>query len=91
MLVEWISSSREDHLSLPEQPSASQPDPEWVAILAELEAGAAVKIPFADENERRRMALKLSRWTARLGFEVDIRYGDDYLSAVRSNDPAGAR
>ena len=94
MPLDWQSTAKEDHESLDKRADAKR-DPEWDALMAELERGSgAVRIPFADDKERGTLARSVGRRAAHRGFPVDIRYGEGFLSvrkAAEEREPAKRR
>ncbi len=94
MPLNWQSTAKEDHESLDKRNDGKM-DPEWDALMAELEHGSgAVRIPFADDKERGTLARSVGRRAAHRGFPVDIRYGEGFLSVrkdAEEREPAKRR
>jgi hypothetical protein len=79
----WERADRSEFDRLPPRTQQKPPDPEWEELIAELEAGHDVRLPFADEKEMRGLRLSLGRRAARRGFKVELRYGNGFLVARR--------
>ncbi|MFN8594147.1 MAG: hypothetical protein U0031_22045 [Thermomicrobiales bacterium] len=88
MPVSWRPSTPEEHEALPKKATTAK-DPEWEAIMQELERGNTVIIEYHDQKERGSLARAIGRRAANHGFRVDIRKGSDYLS-VRMIESNGA-
>ncbi len=89
MPVTWKPSSIEAHEALHKK-TAGVRDPEWEALLDELERGGAVTIACADEKACTTLARSLGRRTAHRGYKADLRRGDGFVSVMRGG-PAPAR
>ena len=79
----WERVDRSEFDRLPPRTQQKPADPEWEDILADLEAGEAVRFRYADEKEMRGLRLSIGRRANRRGFKVELRYGDGYLIAQR--------
>jgi hypothetical protein len=90
MPVTWKPSTIEAHEALRKKTTGIK-DPEWEALIDELERGNAVTIECQDEKACTTMARSVGRRTAHRGFKSDIRRGESYLSVRRSEEASPAR
>jgi hypothetical protein len=72
--------------ALPENRPAPKPDDFWVPILEALSDRKIVKLPFADEKEKRGRRVSIGRRAKKAGFPVELRYGDDFIAVRRANE-----
>src|SRR5690242_6423603 len=88
MPVQWEEITEQDFAKLPE-PTKPGPkvDHEWEELISRLDQGQVVRLPFWDEKGRRGTRLSLGRRAARRGFKVEIRYGDGFIAARKSDEP----
>ncbi len=87
MAVEFLSNDVFE--ALPENKPAPKTDEFWDPIIDVLGERKIVKIPFADEKEKRGRRLSTGRRSKKVGFPVELRYGDDFIAVRRANN-AGA-
>ena len=84
MPLNWQTATREAHEAL-EKRKYTKRDPEWEDLMNELQYGAGVvRINVADEKERGTLARSVGRRAAHRDFQVDIRYGDGFLSVTKA-------
>jgi hypothetical protein len=88
MPVSWKPSTSEEHEALPTKHHRKH-DPEWDALLDELDKGNTVIVEYQDDKEHNMLARSLGRRAALRGFKVDLRNGDGYIS-VRKADAASS-
>lgn len=85
----WKPSSIEAHEALAKKTTGVK-DPEWEALVDELEQGGVVTIDCADEKTCTTVARSVGRRTAHRGFKADIRRGAGFVSVMQGG-PAPAR
>ncbi len=90
MPVTWRPSSIEAHESLQKKNTGFK-DPEWEALIDELERGSAVTIDCQDEKACNTLARSVGRRTAHRGFKADIRRGNGYLSVHQDEVATAAK
>ena len=88
MAVQWEELDAAAFDALPQPAKPPKGDDEWEELIAALERGKAVKLPYGDEKELRGRRLSLGRRAIRRGFKVDLRYGDGFVAARRRADGA---
>lgn len=69
--------------ALPENKLAPKVDAFWDPVITALGEGKIVKLPFADEREKKGRRLSAGRRAKKAGFPIEIRYGDDFLAVRR--------
>lgn len=82
MALDWEVVGHEDFAALPAK-TAGRPDPQWEALLDELEAGRAVRLRYDDEQDRRSKRMSIGHRTRKRGFTVEIRSGDGFMAVRR--------
>lgn len=90
MPVAWKPSTIEAHESLHKKTTGVK-DPEWEALLDELERGGVVTIDCDEEKTCNTMARSVGRRAGHRGFKADIRRGDGYLSVRQAEESAPAK
>jgi len=83
--VEWTEITVEAFEALPESTKAPAVS-EWDPIMATLEAGGVVNLPFADEADKKKKRLSVGRRAAIRGFEVEIRFNVVGMAIRRGAD-----
>ena len=83
--MEWTEITAEEFEAMPESTKAPTAS-EWDPIMAKLEAGAVVTLPFVDETDKKKKRLSVGRRSAIRGFEVEIRYDDASMAIRRGAD-----
>jgi hypothetical protein len=90
MPVIWKPSSMEAHEALHKKTTGVK-DPEWEALLDEMERGGVVTIDCVDEKTCNTMARSVGRRASHRGFKADIRRGDGYLSVRQTEESAATK
>ncbi len=83
--MEWTEITVEAFEALPESTTSSAVS-EWDPIMAKLEAGGVVNLPFADDADKKKKRLSVGRRAAIRGFEVEIRFNDASMAIRRGAD-----
>jgi hypothetical protein len=87
MAIQWEKGSDKEHQSLARKTSTSK-DPVWDQIMAEIATGNVVKVKYSDEKERGTLARSIGRRAAHMGFKVDQRRGEGFISVQRIPEAA---
>lgn len=89
MPLNWEKSSDKAHKELPQKSTAAK-DPAWDSLMSEIATGNVVKVTYADEKERGTIARSIGRRAAHMGFKVDQRRGEGFLSVQKVAESKGA-
>ena len=87
MPVQWEKGSDKEHNALPRKTTSR--DPEFDSLMAEIATGNVVKVRYADDKERGTLARSIGRRAAHMGFKVDQRRGEGFLSVQRVAESKG--
>lgn len=84
MSVEIISADVFESLPITSPPPKT--DPFWDSIIEALGDGKIVKIPFANDKEKRGRRQAAGRRAKVAGFAIEIRYGETFMAIRRANE-----
>lgn len=82
MALQWEKGTDRDHQALPRKSTVTR-DPAWDNLMAEIATGNVVKVKYANDKDRGTLARSIGRRAAHMGFKVDQRRGDGFLSVQR--------
>lgn len=87
MPIKWSRSDEERFNAVPVRKPNQKVDPEWEALLTDLEQGQVVELLYDDIAERNSLARSLGRRAAGRKFRVELRYPtDEQVIVVRKSD-----
>lgn len=87
MPINWKRAEQGKFDRAPERKPAQKVDPEWEALLTDLEEGQVVELLYDDMRERNSLARSIGRRAAGRKFRVELRYPtDEQVIVVRKSD-----
>ena len=89
-MVEWSEASEEEFAALP-RADRSAADRAWDQLFDALADGKLVRLPYADDADRKRKRLALGRRAAARGLKLEVRAGDGAMVARAIHEPKAPR